>query len=647
MPTDSKKKDLKMEDIIRLLPDSVANQIAAGEVIQRPASVVKELVENSIDAGADRIQVIIKDAGRTLIQVVDNGKGMSPMDARMAFERHATSKIVKADDLFALHTMGFRGEALASIAAVAQIELLSMRPGDTMGTRLVIAGSKVESQEPAATVPGSNMMVKNLFYNVPARRKFLKKDAVELSNIMREFERLALVNPEVDLALIHNDNVVHQLLRGNLKQRIGALFGKGMERQMVPVEVTTSIVTINGFVGLPDQARKRGAQQFMMVNGRNMRHPYFHKAVMHCYEQLISPDEQPNYFLNFVVDPSTIDVNIHPTKHEIKFENEQPIWQILVAAIREALGKYNIAPSIDFDAEDALEIPAFNPNSGATTDFGPTEDYNPFAPASTPAPSIASPSTQSGSHDYSTSHLWQRDNRRAVDNWESLYQSFSTPHSGDVPPQLPDIDVVASRINDSTASGPSTDSTGEVTPIMQIGNRFIVTRGHGGLIVIDQRRAHVRVLYERYKWFDESQPVPSQVLMFPDVVNLTAAESALVESSVDLMASIGFDLAYLGDHSWSVNGVPGVIPPENATMLLRSIIADLSEGTSLAVEELHQRIALSLARAAAVTRGKSMTSGEMEHLVSELFSVSTPALTPDGKKVMAELSVDALASLLD
>ena len=346
-----------MNDIIRQLPDSVANQIAAGEVIQRPASVIKELVENSIDAGADSVTIILKDAGRTLIQVIDNGSGMSDTDARMAFERHATSKISRADDLFTLNTMGFRGEALASIAAIAQVELRTMRRGETLGTRIVINGSRVESQEPEAGVPGSNMMVKNLFFNVPARRKFLKKDSVELSNIMREFERLALVNIGVDFTLISNDVTLHSLRRASLKQRIADLFGRSLDKQIVPLDTDTSIVRINGFIGLPENARKRNALQYLMVNGRNMRHPYFHKAIMQCYERLITADVQPNYFINLTVDPETIDVNIHPTKSEIKFENEQAIWQILTAAVRESLGRFNAAPAIDFDVDEAPEIP--------------------------------------------------------------------------------------------------------------------------------------------------------------------------------------------------------------------------------------------------------------------------------------------------
>ena len=406
-----------MSDVIRLLPDSVANQIAAGEVIQRPASVIKELVENSVDAGATHIQIILKDAGRTLIQVVDNGCGMSDTDARLAFERHATSKISQAADLFALNTMGFRGEALASIAAIAQVDLRTMRRGESVGTRLIINGSKVESQEPEACQPGSNMMVKNLFFNVPARRKFLKKDSVELSNILREFERLALVNPELEFTLVHNDSVLHQLLRGSLKQRIGDLFGKSLEKQIIPVETETSIVKVTGFVGLPECARKRNALQYFFVNGRNMRHPYFHKAVMQCYEQLIPSDEQPNYFLNFEVAPDSIDVNIHPTKNEIKFENEQSIWQILVAAIKESLGKFNAVPSINFDAEDMPDIPAFTPDANAQHGIELDLSYNPFA--STPVSST--PKSSGGG----TPSSWRRETNAVTGDWEKLYANFT------------------------------------------------------------------------------------------------------------------------------------------------------------------------------------------------------------------------------
>ena len=349
-----------MSDVIKLLPDSVANQIAAGEVIQRPASVIKELVENSIDAHADNITIILKDAGKTLIQVIDNGDGMSDTDARLAFERHSTSKIREAADLFSLHTMGFRGEALASIAAVSQLELRTTKKGNEMGTHICISGSKCESQEADVCPVGCNFMVKNLFFNVPARRKFLKAPKIELSNIVKEFERLALVNPTVEFTMYHNDSIMYKLQAGNIKQRILQLFGNKMEEQLIPISIDTTLVRIEGFVSKPEDARKRNFIQYFFVNGRYMRHPYFHKAVLSSYEQLITESMQPNYFLYFSVDPETIDVNIHPTKTEIKFENEFPIWQILTAAIKESLGRFSTVPSIDFDTDDAPEIPIFH-----------------------------------------------------------------------------------------------------------------------------------------------------------------------------------------------------------------------------------------------------------------------------------------------
>ncbi|MDE6459844.1 MAG: DNA mismatch repair endonuclease MutL, partial [Paramuribaculum sp.] len=407
-----------MSDIIRLLPDSVANQIAAGEVIQRPASVVKELVENAVDAGATSIDIIIKDAGRTLIQVVDNGCGMSDTDARMAFERHATSKIAAAADLFSLHTMGFRGEALASIAAVARVDLRTMRHDSSVGTRLIINGSAVESQTPEACAPGSNMMVKNLFFNVPARRKFLKKDSVELANITREFERLALVNPGVEFTLVHNDAVLHKLIKGSFKQRIVDLFGKMLDKQLIPVETSTTIVTIKGFISLPQFARRRNALQYLTVNGRNMRHPYFHKAVMTCYENLIPAELQPNYFLDFQVDPATIDVNIHPTKNEIKFEDEQAIWQILVAAVKESLGRFNAAEGIDFDCLDAPEIPVFSPNAEAEHQVELDPGYNPFAESG--SQTYSAPEKRTYFSSKPTDAL-----RAAGSDWNKLYEDFT------------------------------------------------------------------------------------------------------------------------------------------------------------------------------------------------------------------------------
>ena len=411
-----------MSDIIRLLPDSVANQIAAGEVIQRPASVIKELVENAVDAGAKHIDVLVTDAGKTSIQVIDDGKGMSGTDARLAFERHATSKIRDAADLFALRTMGFRGEALASIAAVAQVELRTCLEGEELGTSLCIAGSTVESQEAVVCPKGSNFQVKNLFFNVPARRKFLKSNQTELSNILTEFERIALVNPEVSFTLHHNGTEMLNLPAIQLKQRIMGVFGKKINQELLSVDVDTTIVHISGFVGRPESSRKKGARQYFFVNGRYMRHPYFHKAVMDAYEQLVPAGEQVSYFLYFDIEPSNIDVNIHPTKTEIKFENEQAIWQILSAAVKESLGKFNAVPSIDFDTEGMPDIPAFesSPYSGMQmpkTEYNP--DYNPFNTSS-------SPSSYSRKESYGWDKLYE-----GLEQHSSASTGFAYPDSSD------------------------------------------------------------------------------------------------------------------------------------------------------------------------------------------------------------------------
>ena len=525
-----------MSDVIRLLPDSVANQIAAGEVIQRPASVIKELVENAVDAGATSIQIILRDGGKNLIQVIDNGCGMSDTDARLAFERHATSKIRQASDLFELHTMGFRGEALPSIAAVAQIDLRTMRKGDTVGTHLEIAASKFQHQTAEACAAGTNLSVKNLFFNFPARRKFLKKDAVELTHILHEFERLALVNPDKTFTLVHNEVTLHQLLPGTLKQRIVSLFGKSLEKQLIPVATETSLVKISGFVANPENARKRNALQYFFVNGRNMMHPYFRKAVLHCYENLIPADHQPSYFLNFEVDPQTIDVNIHPTKSEIKFENEAPIWQILVAAVKEALGKFNAVPSIDFDSTDRIDVPVFHPNAEANFGNMVSGDYNPFAQEHA-APRAAG-SMGSG--------LPSKRSSRPLDDWEKLYEGFSGgvepsdflfPDEGgdasalNIPDEQPVADsnsepVEASGLNSRQDCGetlPLDGTTTQPVSLLQLKQKYLVVPSHAGLMVVDSHRAHVKVLYEEF--FREGRIVAgiSQAVLFPEVMHRKTA----------------------------------------------------------------------------------------------------------------------------
>lgn len=625
-----------MTDIIRLLPDSVANQIAAGEVVQRPAAAIKELVENAVDAGATIIKIIVKDAGRTLLQVIDNGCGMSPTDARLAFERHATSKISKAADLYDLHTMGFRGEALASICAIARVELRTMRKDDTIGTCVIIEGSKVESQEPEVCAPGCNFMVKNLFFNQPARRKFLKSDHVEMNHILREFERMALVNPDIEFQLVHNDVVLHQLLRSSFKQRIVDLFGKSIDKQLVPVDTETSIVKINGFVSRPENARKRGALQFLTVNGRNMRHPYFHKAIMHCFEQLIPSDEQPCYFINLTVDPETIDVNIHPQKSEIKFENEQPIWQILVAAVKEGLGKFNAVPSIDFDLDDAPEIPVFQPDAGASHGLDLDTSYNPFA-------------SQSPKAGGSTSQVCRKSSVVMNQDWEKLYQDFERKR-----------DEELSNIKASALNSMSLDEIGEeeipdmdfsagfdsaVPAVMQLKGRYILSPAKSGLTVVDQHRAHVRILYDRYLDLARLDALSTQRVIFPEVLELSPSQSVFLEGIAGELSSLGFDISFLGDNSWTVNGLPSVLNDVNPRELMMAMLDMVMDSGEKLGESIRERIAFSMAKSAAIKPGQQLTSAEMDHILSDLFKLATPNYTPDGKLVLSVIATDDIARL--
>lgn len=636
-----------MSDIIRLLPDSVANQIAAGEVIQRPASVIKELVENSIDAGATSVTIILKDAGRTLIQVIDNGCGMSDTDARLAFERHATSKIRKADDLFSLSTMGFRGEALASIAAIAQVDLRTMLKGETIGTRLVINGSKVESQEPEACAQGSNLMVKNLFFNVPARRKFLKKDSVELSNIMREFERLALVNIGVDFTLISNDVTLHSLRRASLKQRIADLFGRSLDKQIVPLDTDTSIVRINGFIGLPENARKRNALQYLMVNGRNMRHLYFHKAIMQCYKRLITADVQPNYFINLTVDPETIDVNIHPTKSEIKFENEQAIWQILTAAVRESLGRFNAAPAIDFDVDEAPEIPVFSPDIDADHEVILEEGYNPFS-----QPAHATRSSSLSGMGSSVSGLGTSESRKIsslsvnhahtserFQDWEKLYDDFVKKRDDGY------ASMVESKVNRSE-SELELDNEAPVSATLQLKNSYILTPSRDGLMIIDQHRAHKRILYDSYLAKVKERDMVCQNTMFPEIVELSPAQNAVLADIAPSLEDLGFAISPLGDNSWSITGIPSMLGGANPRDLLLGMIESVTETGEELASSLQERIALSMARSSAIKRGQVLSATEMDKLISDLFRLSTPARTPDGKTVFTIVNIEDISKML-
>lgn len=619
-----------MSDIIRLLPDSVANQIAAGEVIQRPASVIKELVENSIDAGAKHIDVIVTDAGKSSIQVIDDGKGMSETDARLSFERHATSKIKEASDLFALHTMGFRGEALASIAAVAQIDLKTRQEGDDLGTHLVISGSKFESQEVIPCQKGCNVSVKNIFFNIPARRKFLKSNQTELTNILNEFERIVLVNPDINFTLHNNDSEMLNLPATQLRQRIMGVFGKKINQELFSIEVNTTMINISGFIGKPESARKKGARQFFFVNGRYMRHPYFHKAVMDAYEHLIPTGEQVSYFIYFEVDPSNIDVNIHPTKTEIKFENEPAIWQILDAAVKESLGKFNAVPSIDFDTEDMPEIPAIDTSyySGIEppkTTFNP--DYNPFN-TSTYSPSSYSNETR---------------------NWSSLYEGLEKANGDELAPydiDLEDSQTSGTQSSQITHSERLTDAVQEnSTQHYQFKGRFILTSVKSGLMIIDQQRAHIRILYERYLNQIKNRQHASQGMLFPEIVQFPMSEIPVLENIMEDLSFLGFELTPLGGGSYAINGVPSGIEGLNPAELVKNMVNSAVEKECKVKDEVENILALTLAKSAAIVPGQVLTNDEMNSLVDGLFALATPNYTPDGKTVLHVLEEDEIEKI--
>lgn len=615
-----------MSDVIKLLPDSVANQIAAGEVIQRPASVIKELVENAIDAQADNVAIILKDAGRTLIQVVDNGTGMSDTDARLAFERHSTSKIRNASDLFALHTMGFRGEALASIAAVSQLELRTTKRGNEMGTHIIINGSKCESQEADVCPAGCNFMVKNLFFNVPARRKFLKAPKIELANIVKEFERLALVNPTVEFTMCNNDAVMYKLQPGNIKQRIMQLFGNKIEEQLIPISIDTTLVRIEGFICKPENARKRNFIQYLFVNGRYMRHPYFHKAVLSSYEQLIPEGAQPNYFLYFSVDPETIDVNIHPTKTEIKFENELPIWQILSAAVKESLGRFGVVPSIDFDTDDAPDIPVFHVHREA-----------PVSPSVPPGDNHAAaynPFKNGNSGDYKVD---------PVVDWEKLYQRFEASRQDGF--DMADVEVPSLSDDEE-----NTECSLQLTDIgnndcLQIQNRYIVSPVKSGLMIIDQHRAHIKVLFDKFLKQMSGRSSISQRIMFPEMLHLSGSRQLVLESLQDELENVGFCLSNLGGNDWSINGVPAGVDGIDIKDLLMQVIDAVTEGGKPVSDRIREHIAMVIAEKAAIPYGRSLSSKEMDTLIGDLMQLDSPNYLQDGKTVISIMTIDSINKL--
>ena len=603
-----------MQDIIHLLPDSVANQIAAGEVVQRPASVVKELMENAVDAGATKVQVVVADGGRTLIQVIDNGKGMSETDARLAFERHATSKISSADDLFTLSTMGFRGEALASIVAVAEVELVTRRAGDELGTQIVMSGSRLELQEPVAAPAGSNFKVKNLFFNIPARRKFLKSVQTELNNIVTEFERVALVYNDVEFTLSHNGAEMISLPPSSFRQRIVNLFGKRINSQLIEVGVCSTLINVRGFVGAPESARKKGALQFFFVNGRYMRHPYFAKAVLEAYGEVIPQGEQVPFFISLDVDPSRIDVNIHPTKTEIKFEDEASLWKIICAAVRESLGRFNATPSLGFDDDEIPDIPVM--------DISGTAD----APVSAPRISYKS--------DYNPFKNRAPEYRSGDSSWEMLYEGMSSNRPAlDLSPfeDLPDEVVIPSSVSEPVAEAFVQE---EYVPMSQYKGQYILIPVKSGLMFVHQRRAHIRVLYEKFRRQLQECNAPVQGLLFPERVELSVGESAVLESISHELLSLGFDISSLGGGTYALQGVPVGLDGLSPVKLLMDILHGAMEQTAEAKEKMYDRLANVMAKDVAIVSGQLLTADEMKSLIDELFRTPLPSRTPDGRAVI-------------
>lgn len=600
-----------MSDIIQLLPDSVANQIAAGEVIQRPASVVKELVENAVDAGAKTINVLVVDAGRTSIQVIDDGCGMSETDARLSFERHATSKIREANDLFALHTMGFRGEALASIAAVAQIELITRQNGEEIGTHLSISGSRYTGQEPCACPVGSNFKVENLFFNVPARRKFLKSNSTELSNILTAFERIVLVYPQIAFTFHSNGTELFNLKPGNMKQRIIDVFGKRMNQDLLPISVETTMCKIYGFVGKPESARKKNTRQYFFVNGRYMKHPYFNKAVMNAFDRLIPVGEQVPFFIYFDVEPADIDVNIHPVKTEVKFENEQAIWQILTASVKEAIGLFNHVPSIDFDVQGRPDIPLFEGNNETPAphvNYNP--QYNPFIAKKTSSSSVS--------------------------HWEDLYDGLETQEQKET--ELFNVEPDEQEHQDVVT---------DISPIhYQYKGKYIMTAVKSGLMIIDQHRAHVRILYEKFLEHLNNHQGTSQKVLFPEVFQLSASEVVVLKQVEEELEFLGFEITDMGNGNYAIVAVPSEVIDTNVISLMHDLLNTANENGNGVKDEMNRWIAISLARNAAIPQGQVLNNDEMDTVVNGLFACSNPNYSPDGKCVLCILKQQEIDRLL-
>jgi len=608
-----------MADVIQILPDSVANQIAAGEVVQRPSSVIKELMENAIDAGCSSIKVNVKEGGKSVLQVIDDGKGMSDTDARMAFERHATSKINNANDLFAIRTMGFRGEALASIAAIAEVNLKTRPSENELGTELSIKGSRVISQEPVNSQAGSNFCIKNLFYNVPARRKFLKTTSTELRHIINEFQRVALSHPGIRFELIHNDMDIYNLPPDSLKKRIINLFGKNLNQNLIDIKTNTSIVNISGFIGKPENAKKKFGEQFFFVNNRYMRHPYFHRAIMQAYQKILPPEHLPSYFVYLEIDPGNIDINIHPTKTEIKFEDERSIFQILQATVKEGLGKFNVAPSLDFDNEASIDIPVLRKNTEINAPkINVNTDYNPFEENN----------VSSGKKTFH-SNL----NKDNLLNWENIYSGFEKSNYQEDDPTREEqvtLDMEAQKASSN---------------FMHLKGKYIVTPVKSGLMLIDQKRAHERILFEKFITTLENAKGIAQQNLYPLSIELNPEDYNLLLEISDELTRLGFDIRRFGINTVIINGCPAHMQNGDPVKIIEELLEHYKStlGIKLSVEE---KVAQSLSKASAIPYGKILGTEEMRDLVDNLFACSNPNFSPGGKQILTIVTMEELEKKL-
>ncbi|MBP7409909.1 MAG: DNA mismatch repair endonuclease MutL [Flavobacteriales bacterium] len=601
-----------MSDIIRLLPDHVANQIAAGEVVQRPASVVKELLENSVDAGATQITLVVKDAGRTLIQVTDDGKGMSPTDARLSFERHATSKIRQADDLAAITTKGFRGEALASIAAIAQVELKTREHDQELGTRVLIEGSRVKVQEAFAGPVGSTLSVRSLFFNTPARRQFLKSDTVELKHVLDEFHRIALAHPDIAFRLVSNEHEEFNLAPGNpgsgtgtgLRQRIVGLFGRKYDERLVPVDESTEIVRVTGFVGKPEFAKRSRGEQYFFVNRRYIRSNYLEHALRKAYDELVTRDHFPSWFLFIDLDPAQIDINIHPTKTEIKFRDDRVVYAIVHAAVRRALGRFNIVPSLDFEPEPAM-IAASNASNDRSVPNWRPQDLGAFTAPPRPSP----------------------------EGWQKLFDMGMATPVEEVPEPAMAPTIMPSREID--------EQVGE-RPLFQLHSTYIVAQVRSGVLVVDQQRAHERILYERNLKLLDQGAGSSQTELFPRHVELNATDHTLLSGILPELRSMGFDLEFFGGRTVQVNGMPAEATDEDPARLLEQLLEQVKADGSALRNERHQVLARSMARSMAIRSGRALSTTEMHDLIDRLFACEVPMRTPAGKPVLVTYTLDEL-----